>query len=318
MDVEIARVHQSGRVRVGPNRFALLRPSRSQVLLGYAVPDEASRVRAQAALDELAPERACAVVARHTAAQVEAARAVDWVLFGGVGGYGVGLRQMQAVLEVQVLVVTEAMAAEAATHPEGLVELIPGLRVVATPDRLQPQREPTAAQPAPELPQPPRPEELGPDGDLLPGTPKYQEREAARAEYEALVARQTAAAQAIAPDVDAFAREDPRVADLLAGATYSLSSALPVGQPAVGASLTYTPPVPRDFRYVYADFDGTLSEEDPVAVVEHVGATQVAVVVNLQAGRILGLRLEGSAGVTTYDAQGNVLLSSIEPDAGAD
>jgi hypothetical protein len=145
MDAEMARVRDSGRVQVGVDRFALLRPSRDQVLLGYAVPDEATRAEVQAALDELVPDRACVVVARHTDAQVQAARDVDWVPFGGVRGYGVGLRRMQAVLEVSVLVVTEPMAAEAARHPEGLVELLPDLRVVAVADRLEPQVEPTAS-----------------------------------------------------------------------------------------------------------------------------------------------------------------------------
>lgn len=318
MEAEMARVHQSGRLRVGPDRFALLLPSKNQRVLGYAVPDEASRVQAQAALDELVPNRACVVVAEHTDTQVQAARAVDWVPFGGVRSYGVGLRRMQAVLHVSVLVVTEAMVADAGRHPEGLVELIPDLRVVAVADRPKPQQEPAAAPQEPDLPRPPRPDELGPDGDLLPGTPKHQEREAARAEYEALVARQTAAAQALAPEVDAHVRSDPRVGDLLERATYDLASALPVGQPAVGASLTYTLPAPRDFRYVYADFDGTQSDEDPVAVAEHFGATQVTVIVNFQAGRILGLRLDGSADVTTYDAAGNVLLDSRQHGDGAE
>lgn len=131
MDAEMKRVHQSGRVRVGPDRFALLRPSKTQVLLGYAVPDEPTRAQAQAALDELVPGRACVVVARHTDAEVDAVRAVDWSRYDGVRGYGIGLDQMQAVLKVWVLVVTEPMAAEADRHPEGLVELTPDLRVVS-------------------------------------------------------------------------------------------------------------------------------------------------------------------------------------------
>lgn len=162
MTAEMARVHQSGRVLVGPNRFALLRPSKDQVLLGYAVPDEASRVQAQAVLDELVPGRACVVVARHTDAQVEAARAVDWSGFGGVRGYGVGLRQMQAVLHVHVLLVTEPMAAEAARHPEGLVELTPDLRVVTVNDRLD------------ESPAPAEPEE--PEVVRTPGVPEQGDR----------------------------------------------------------------------------------------------------------------------------------------------
>lgn len=119
---------------------------------------------------------------------------------------------------------------------------------VTTEQTPQPEPEPEREGVPPVPERPPLPEEIGPDGDLLPGTPRYQQREVARAEYEALVARQTAAAQALAPEVDAFAREDPRTADLLAGATYDLAGALPVGQPAVGASLMYTLPVPRDFR----------------------------------------------------------------------
>lgn len=151
MEAEMARVHQSGRVRVGPERFALLRPSRTQVLLGYAVPDEEARVQAQAALDELVPNRACVVVARHTDEQLEAVRDVDWSRFGAVRGYGVGLRQMQAVMHVWALVVTESMAAEAARHPQGLVELAPDLRVVAVADRPGPQEEPSrsSAEPSP-------------------------------------------------------------------------------------------------------------------------------------------------------------------------
>jgi hypothetical protein len=144
MQAEMALVRDSGRLQVGQDRFALLWPSQTQKVLGYAVPDEASRVEAQALLDELVPDRTCVVVARHTDAQVDAARAVDWVPFGGVRGYGVGLRQLQAVLHVWVLVVTEPLAAEAARHPEGLVELVPDLRVVSVADRLEPP-EPSAS-----------------------------------------------------------------------------------------------------------------------------------------------------------------------------
>lgn len=146
MDAEMATVHQSGRVQVGPDRFALLRPSTTQAVLGYAVPDEAARVQAQAVLDELVPNRTCVVVARHTEAQIAAVQQVDWMPFGGVHGYGVGLRAMQAVVHVWVLVVTEPMAAEAARQPEGLVELIPDLRVVAVADRLE--ESPAPSEPA--------------------------------------------------------------------------------------------------------------------------------------------------------------------------
>ena len=144
MDAEMALVHQSGRVRVAPGRFAMLRPSPDQVLLGYAVPDEEARVQAQAALDELVPDRACVVVARHSDAQVDAARTADWSRFPGVRGHGVGLSHLQAVLDVWVLVVTGPMAAEAARHPQGLVQLLPDLRVVAPADRLEPPQEASA------------------------------------------------------------------------------------------------------------------------------------------------------------------------------
>jgi len=157
MSAEIALVNASGRVSVGPNRFALIRPSRDQVLLGYAVPDEAARAQAQAALDELVPDRACVVVARHTDAEVDAARAVDWFGFGGVRGHGLGMDRLQPVLHVWVLVLTEPMTAEAARHPDGLVELVPDLRVVTVADRLDPQEQPSQTATEPE-------ENVGDDG----------------------------------------------------------------------------------------------------------------------------------------------------------
>ena len=190
-------------------------------------------------------------------------------------------------------------------------------------DRVDVRAEQSALpQPAPpgrevQVDRPPLPEEIGPDGDLLPGSPKYQEREAARAEYEAFKARSIAAARALAPEVDAYARADARTAGLLAGATYDPASAVPVGggpEGIYGATLRYALPAPRDFRYVHADFDSTRSEGDGESVEEHVGATHVTVVVNLVDDRLLGLTLEGSAEVTVYDARGTVLGTSRGPD----
>jgi hypothetical protein len=137
---------------VGTERFALLRPSKDQVLLGYTVPDEASRARAQAALDELVPGRGCVVVARHTDAQVQAASSADWSRFSTVRGYGIGLTRMQAVLQVSALVVTEPLAAAVAEHPPGLVALLPDLRVVARADPEPPAPSPPA--PSPSAPSP--------------------------------------------------------------------------------------------------------------------------------------------------------------------
>ena len=195
-----------------------------------------------------------------------------------------------------------------------------GSERLAEPDR--PAASGPAVAPLPGLepggpvraPAPPAPEDIGPDGDLLPGTAVYLERERARAQSEALQARGLAEARALAPQADAFARGDPRTAELLAGATYDPAGAEPIGDGTrvLGVVLTSSLPEPRDFFYEYASLDGP-QPEDVVAAVHTFGATQVAVSVDLDRRHLRGLRVLASADTITYDAQGNELLSSFDP-----
>ena len=144
LSAELALVRERLPDLLDPVRHALLRPPDTQTLLGVAVADEAAREQAQRQLDELLPDRACVVVARHTDAEVDAAMAVDWFPFRGFRSSGTGMEALQTVVRVEVLVATDEITAEVARHPEGLVRLEPALRVVERSDRLVPP-EPSAA-----------------------------------------------------------------------------------------------------------------------------------------------------------------------------
>jgi hypothetical protein len=133
---------------LAPERLTQLHVSPTQTLLGWSVPDEAARVQAERDLPPLVRARSCVVVARHTDAQVAAARAAS-------ERWGLELRaqtrfelvDLQPVVHVDSTVLTDELVARAAEHPEGLVVLRPLLRAVSRAPQAAPPPEPAAADP---------------------------------------------------------------------------------------------------------------------------------------------------------------------------
>lgn len=170
-----------------------------------------------------------------------------------------------------------------------------------------PYLEPSPGQPV-AAPPPPVPEDLGPDGDLLPGTPAYQQRAAAAQEYEAYKARVLAEAQLLAPRADAIARTDERLADLLVGATYDMATVEAIagtGETLSGAVLTYDLPAPRDFFFDYSGLTGYHDEE--IGAVSGTGLRQLAVGVKVEESLLFGVRFLVFDDIVGYDREGNVV-----------
>ena len=131
-----------------PERMTQLHVSPTQTLLGWTVPDEAARLQAERDLPPLVRVRSCVVVARHTDEEVLAARAASerwWSELRVQARFE--KRDLQPVVHVDTEVLTDALLARAAEHPEGLVVLRPLLRVVARPPRGAATPEPAAADP---------------------------------------------------------------------------------------------------------------------------------------------------------------------------
>lgn len=204
----------------------------------------------------------------------------------------------------------EPRPAAAASEPMCAVDPRPE----PTPEPVEQEPQPAPVLGAETAPTPPNPDEYGPDGEPLPGTPNYEPRQQQIREFEELKEASRAAGRALAPKVDRFARADARTADLLVGATYDRAGAMPIGDGTrfLGAVLVYTLPEPRDFFLDKRCLDGSLNRDDDVIMVRWFGVSQLRVGVNLEWGHLSDVSALDGQDVITYDADGNELLSSFD------
>jgi hypothetical protein len=182
----------------------------------------------------------------------------------------------------------------------------------------RPSEQPQEPSPAPgprEPVLPPSPEEVGPDGDLLPGTPAFEQRERGRAEYEALKVKGDAEARALLPEAEAFVRADPRTADLLDGAVVDESSVMPIGDGVrtTGVVVSYRLSGPQEVYVADEDLDGPQpAREDGVVAVRTFGTTAVSVAVDFCHGGLRGVSALDGGRAIGYDEQGRTLLDSAD------
>lgn len=184
------------------------------------------------------------------------------------------------------------------------------------PEPRTPQAQVPSPEPVPAGPLlPPSPDELGPDGDLLPGTPAFEQRERGRAEYEALKIRGAAEARALLPEADAYVRADLRTANLLEDAVLDQDSAAPIGDGlrTTGVVVVYQLADPRETFIADKDLDGPQpAREDGVVAVRTFGTTAVRVAVDFCYGGLRGVTALDSERFVTYDAKGRTLLDSAD------